>query len=191
MFCNVGATRCSSRSTSTPIYRLPLVLAEQGLDDKLGKLLNIWSRGAAARRLGVDRRAGHPAQAHGHDRLRRQVRAAGRDATRALNEALLHGGIANDCKVEIRHIDSELIERRARPHLADVDGILVAPGFGARGTEGKIAAVQFAREAQGAVLRHLLRHADGGDRVRAQRAAASTAPTRPRSIRPRRTRSST
>ena len=71
------------------------------------------------------------------------------ESYKSLNEALLHGGIANDCKVEIRHIDSELIEAQgAKAHLADVAGVLVAPGFGARGTEGKIAAVKFAREAK-------------------------------------------
>ena len=62
------------------------------------------------------------------------------------------------------------------------DGILVPHGFGARGAEGKIAAVRYAREQRDPVLRHLLRHADRGDRVRAQRRRASRAPTRPRSI---------
>ena len=57
----------------------------------------------------------------------------------------------------------------ARRACARADGILVPMGFGPRGTEGKIAAVRYAREQQGAVLRHLLRHADGGDRVRAPR----------------------
>jgi CTP synthase len=59
----------------------------------------------------------------------------------------VHGGIANDCRVNIRHIDSEEIEKRgADPLLLEVDGILVAPGFGARGTEGKIDAIRYARE---------------------------------------------
>ncbi|HEY1097688.1 MAG TPA: CTP synthase, partial [Myxococcota bacterium] len=68
------------------------------------------------------------------------------EAYKSLNEALLHGGIANECKVEIRHIDSEELEKSGTASLAQYDGILVAPGFGARGTEGKIAAVRYARE---------------------------------------------
>src|SRR5690606_34293970 len=58
--------------------------------------------------------------------------------------------IANECRVEIKHIDSEDLEKMSREELAKelevYDGILVAPGFGARGTEGKIAAVRYARE---------------------------------------------
>jgi CTP synthase len=68
------------------------------------------------------------------------------ESYKSLNEALLHGGIANDCRVEIRHIDSEDVEKQGTAMLAGFDGILVAPGFGARGTEGKIAAVRYARE---------------------------------------------
>jgi CTP synthase len=68
------------------------------------------------------------------------------EAYKSLNEALLHGGIANDCRVEIRHIDSEEVEKVGTGMLAGYDGILVAPGFGARGTEGKISAVRYARE---------------------------------------------
>jgi CTP synthase len=69
------------------------------------------------------------------------------ESYKSLNEALVHGGIANDCRVSIRYIDSEDVERTgAEVNCADVDGILVAPGFGSRGTEGKIAAIRHARE---------------------------------------------
>ena len=114
------------------------------------------------------------------------------ESYKSLNEALIHGGIGNDCRVDLTHIDSEEIEKRGADGAArSIDGILVAPGFGSRGIEGKIEAVRYAREQQGAVLRHLPRHADGGHRVRAQRVRASRARTRPSSIRPRRTRWST
>src|SRR5262249_42096839 len=61
--------------------------------------------------------------------------------------ALVHGGIANDCRVHIRYIDSEEIESTG-PEAAcqEIDAILVGPGFGARGTEGKVAAIRYARE---------------------------------------------
>jgi CTP synthase len=146
MFCNVAQDAVFQSPDVDTVYRLPLVLADQGLDAQLGKLLNIWSRGA---RLSA------------WEQIADKVTQPGRKITvgfvgkyvqlvesyKSLNEALLHGGIANDCRVEIRHIDSEEIEERGvAAFLADVDGVLVAPGFGARGTEGKIAAVKFARE---------------------------------------------
>jgi CTP synthase len=69
------------------------------------------------------------------------------ESYKSLNEALVHGGIGNDCRVNLHHIDSEEIERRgADAMLGEMDGILVAPGFGSRGTEGKIEAVRYARE---------------------------------------------
>jgi CTP synthase len=69
------------------------------------------------------------------------------ESYKSLNEALIHGGIGNDCRVNLQHIDSEEIERKgAASILEGLDGILVAPGFGSRGIEGKIAAVRYARE---------------------------------------------
>jgi CTP synthase len=58
----------------------------------------------------------------------------------------MHGGIGNECRVVLRHVDSEEIEKRGTSCLDSADGILVAPGFGTRGTEGKIAAARYARE---------------------------------------------
>jgi CTP synthase len=69
------------------------------------------------------------------------------DSYKSLAEALTHGGIANNIKVEIDWIDAEIFEKEdAIPHLEDVNGILVPGGFGERGAEGKISAVKFARE---------------------------------------------
>jgi CTP synthase len=69
------------------------------------------------------------------------------DAYKSLNEALVHGGIANEFRVEIDHIDSEQLDSGEIPEgVRQADGILVPAGFGARGTEGKITAVRFARE---------------------------------------------
>jgi CTP synthase len=69
------------------------------------------------------------------------------DTYKSLNEALHHGGLAHDAKVELVFIDSEGVEQgSATQHLSDVDGILVPGGFGERGTEGKITAIEFARE---------------------------------------------
>jgi CTP synthase len=70
-----------------------------------------------------------------------------KDAYKSISEALIHGGVANDAKVNVHWIQSEKITKaNAQKHLANLDGILVAPGFGSRGISGKIEAVQFARE---------------------------------------------
>ena len=69
------------------------------------------------------------------------------DAYKSLNEALIHGGIANDAKVELVYIDAEQMEGSSWPReVFEVDGILVPVGFGPRGAEGKIRAMRYARE---------------------------------------------
>src|SRR5258706_3390421 len=69
------------------------------------------------------------------------------DSYKSLNEALTHGGIANNIKVRIVYIDSETLEEDGyHGELASVDGILVGPGFGSRGVEGKLRAIRYARE---------------------------------------------
>jgi CTP synthase len=68
------------------------------------------------------------------------------ESYKSLAEALTHGGISNDCRVYLKYIDSEKIEQDGIDgHLDDVDGILVPGGFGERGTEGKVQAIEFAR----------------------------------------------
>jgi len=145
MFCSVAADSVFQSIDVDTVYRLPIALSEQGLDQRLASLLNIWSR---ASRLSaweeVVKRITEP-------KRKVQVAFVGKyvqlvEAYKSLNEALLHGGIANDSRVEITHIDSEELERTGTASLATFDGVLVAPGFGARGTEGKIAAVRYARE---------------------------------------------
>src|SRR6185312_10994479 len=69
------------------------------------------------------------------------------ESYKSLNEALTHGGIANDVKVELVFVDSTEIEEKGSDSLlSGVDAVLVPGGFGIRGTEGKIAAVRYARE---------------------------------------------
>jgi CTP synthase len=149
MFCNVAADSVFQSIDVDTVYRLPIALCEQGLDQKLASVgvLNIWSR---ASRLSaweeVVKRITEPKRKVTVAFIGKYVQLV--EAYKSLNEALLHGGIANDCRVEIKHIDSEELERSGTAALADFDGILVAPGFGARGTEGKVMAVRYAREKQ-------------------------------------------
>ena len=87
------------------------------------------------------------------------------DSYKSLAEALTHGGIANNVRVKLDWIDAEIFESDdAVQHLEDVHGILVPGGFGERGVGRQDRGGALRARAQGAVFRHLLRHADGGDR---------------------------
>jgi CTP synthase len=128
------------------IYEVPLVFQQEGLYEKLVKL------------LGLDPRPGNLSQ--GEEIVRkiktpkRQVRIAVvgkyidlKDSYKSLAEALTHGGIANDAQVNVSWIDAEDLERTGtEAMLRHVDGLLVPGGFGDRGIEGKIQAIRYARE---------------------------------------------
>jgi len=146
MFCNVSRQAVFSSLDVRTIYELPLHLADQGMDDKLSEILNIWSRAARLTKWEqLVEKIVNP-------KRRIRVGFVGKyvslvESYKSINEALVHGGVANDCGVEISHIDSEEIESSSADRLlSSYDCILVAPGFGARGTEGKIEAIRFARE---------------------------------------------
>ncbi len=146
MFCNVSNDAVFTSQDAASIYQVPLNLHAEGLDDKICELLNIWSRapGLEAWQRIVEK-VTSPARQVVIGFVGKYVEL--KESYKSLHEALVHGGIGNDCRVTIRYIDSEEIERiGADVACADVDGILCAPGFGARGTEGKIAAIRFARE---------------------------------------------
>ncbi len=112
------------------------------------------------------------------------------DSYKSLNEALVHGGIANECQVEIDYVDSEKIEHRraARQRCTRADGILVPMGFGPRGTEGKIAAVRYAREEKVPFFGICFGMQMAVIEYAPQRVRARAAPTPARSTRARRTR---
>jgi CTP synthase len=146
LFSNVPAD-CVFTSQDVPtVYELPMRLHDEGLDDKIAEVLNIWSRSAALTQWErVVDKIKRPEQKVVIGFVGKYVHLV--ESYKSLNEALVHGGIDNDCRVGIRHIDSEELEHGAADSLlADVDGILVGPGFGERGTEGKITAARYARE---------------------------------------------
>jgi len=128
------------------VYQVPLALHGEGLDDKIADLLNIWSRSSSLEkwRKIVDGFE-HPT----HDVT---IGVVGKyvdlvESYKSINESLIHAGIAHLARVRLRHIDAEHIQAQgAKALLSGVDGILVPGGFGERGTEGKILAVQYARE---------------------------------------------
>ncbi len=146
LFCNVDP-RCVITAKDVPnIYRLPLELEEEGLHDCVTQKLSIWT---GSPKLRAWERVAAAAESP-KDRV--TIAMVGKyvdltDSYKSLNEALAHGGIANECAVEIIHIDSEVVEAKGLPpEVRGADAILVPMGFGPRGTEGKIATVKYARE---------------------------------------------
>jgi CTP synthase len=130
------------------IYELPIRLHEEGLDNVIAEALNIWSRQPD---LGQWRSVVEGMKRPGKGRV--SIALVGkyvhlRDSYKSLHEALVHGGLGNDAKVELHYVDSEEITaENAAQKLDAYDAILVPGGFGDRGTEGKIQAIRYAREA--------------------------------------------
>jgi len=146
LFCNVEVDQVITAKDVETIYEVPLVFHQEGLDDKIVALLNIWTR--APKLTGWERlveKVKTPKYSVTIAIVGKYINL--RESYKSLNEALCHGGIANDCKVELDFVDSETIDDSSyRQRLAGADGILVPGGFGARGIEGKMRAIQFARE---------------------------------------------
>jgi CTP synthase len=147
MFCNVDHGNVFVSPDVRSIYELPLEFHRQGLDERLSELLNIWSRSPR-----LDRWEKIVDTIHNPSRGEVRIAIVGKyvdlkESYKSLNEALLHGGIANDARVVLSFVDSQEVEARGpSATLAGVDAVLVPGGFGVRGTEGKIAAVKYARE---------------------------------------------
>jgi CTP synthase len=147
-FCNVEEDSVITAKDVECIYEVPLHFHEEGLDERIVQKLNMWT---GKPHLGKWERFVETFK-HPKDRVR--IAMVGKyvglsDSYKSLNEALTHGGVANDSRVEIVHVDSEVIEKEGLPaDVRDADGVLVPMGFGPRGTEGKIAAVRYARENQ-------------------------------------------
>ncbi|MEI9993391.1 MAG: CTP synthase [Rhizomicrobium sp.] len=146
-FCNVPAERVIPALDLDTIYRVPMAYHAAGLDTQILKVFGITDAPPPdlTRWQQVLDRVKNP---EGEVRIAvvgkyMQVK----DSYKSLSEALVHGGIANNVKVHLDWIDSEIFERPDAPaFLEGVNGILVPGGFGERGTEGKIHAVKFARE---------------------------------------------
>ncbi|MBK6693141.1 MAG: CTP synthase [Myxococcales bacterium] len=147
MFSNVAVEAVVSAIDVGCIYEVPLWFNKEGLDYLICERLNIWSRqpDLSAWQRTVDRFTRPARGSVTIGVVGKYVHL--RDAYKSLHESLVHGGLQNECKVELEYIDSEEIEQAgAEAKLAHLDAILVPGGFGDRGTEGKISAIQYARE---------------------------------------------
>ncbi len=145
LFTNVAENAVISAIDADTIYRIPLLLNEQGLDDiVVDKLrLDVPKADLSAWEKVVDGLI-HPTDSVKIAIVGKYVDHT--DSYKSLNEALIHAGIHTRFKVEIQYVDSEEIEEQGVTQLKNVDAILVPGGFGERGVEGKIATVRFARE---------------------------------------------
>lgn len=148
-FCNVNPACVFTAKDVKSIYEVPLELHAEGLDEKVTELLNIWTRTPDLKKW--------KDLIHTIHSLTESVRIAVvgkyvdvRDSYKSLNEALVHAGYSNRVQVDLKYIDSETLTKVSTDELselfADVAAILVPGGFGERGVEGKIRAIQFARE---------------------------------------------
>ena len=146
LFCNVEEKAVITAADVEHIYAVPLAYHREGLDEQVVEKLNIWTKtpDLTPWQEVVDKLM-HPSKGEVH------IAIVGKyvnltESYKSLAEALTHGGIGNDCRVFLKYLDSEKIEAEGIDGLLDgVDGILVPGGFGERGTEGKIKAIEFAR----------------------------------------------
>jgi CTP synthase len=147
MFCNVPAEAViEEKDVDHSIYEVPLMLQRERVDDLVCRLLQLTTPA--------------PNMAHWQEIIRKLIAPQHRvrigvvgkyielqDAYKSVYEATIHGGVANDCGVEIVQVDAEDIEKNgAEKTLKGLGGILVPGGFGERGVEGKIMAAQYSRE---------------------------------------------
>jgi CTP synthase len=146
LFCNVDKEAVITAKDVDCIYEVPLVYNQEGLDNIIVTKLNIWSRAPKLDewKTFVEKYK-NPDHAVTIAIVGKYVDLT--DSYKSLNEALYHGGVPNNCRVNLLFIDSETItSENAAKILKEADGVLVPGGFGGRGVEGKILAAQFARE---------------------------------------------
>lgn len=149
LFCNVEESCVIPSVDSEHIYAVPLALNKERLDEQVVEKLNIWTKQPDLTPWqDVVETLRHPS--HGEVRIAivgKYVNLT--ESYKSLAEALTHGGIANDCRVYLKYVDAEKIEESGvEGWLDDVDGVLVPGGFGERGTEGKVLAIEYARSKQ-------------------------------------------
>ncbi len=147
LFCNIREENVIAALDVDNIYQVPIAYSHEGMDKQVCKHFGIECEGEPdlskwERIVDIIR----------HPEGEVKIAVVGKymqllEAYKSIHEALVHGGIANKYKVKIKWVDSELLEKSEPDiYLSDVSAILVPGGFGQRGTDGKIAAIKYARE---------------------------------------------
>src|SRR6186997_1922283 len=147
LFCNVKPNAVIEAMDASTIYEVPLKMLQEGLDVIVLKKLQI--NGYAAPELTKWRafldKLKYPQGKVTIGLIGKYIEL--QDAYKSILESFIHAGAINECKVQIVNVHSEFItDDNVKEKLKDLDGLLVAPGFGNRGVEGKIIAVKYARE---------------------------------------------
>ena len=147
LFCNVSTDSVITARDVKSIYEVPLLFHSEGLDDKILDLLNVWTRAPRLEQWEeLVRRIKEPTHQVVIGIIGKYVDLT--ESYKSLHEALVHGGVANDARVELRYVAAEDLEEKkeeAADLLAGCHGILVPGGFGERGIAGKITAITHAR----------------------------------------------
>jgi len=149
LFCNVKTEAVIEAMDASSIYRVPIKMLQENLDIIVLKKLQI--NGYAAPELTKWKefleKLKHPTSKISIGLIGKYIEL--QDAYKSILESFVHAGAMNECKVQIVNIHSEYItDENVAEKLGGLDGLLVAPGFGMRGVEGKIIAVKYARENQ-------------------------------------------
>ncbi len=149
LFCNVETEQVIQALDVQDIYEVPLALKEEGLDSLIIRLLKLNCEDGDVKlkawKTDVVDKALNPSKHVTIGVVGKYIEL--QDAYKSIYEALKHGGIANDARVEIRKIDAEdLVTLGNEKDLKELSGVLVPGGFGDRGIEGKIKAIRYARE---------------------------------------------
>ena len=145
LFTNVAFEAVISAIDSDSIYKIPGLLHDQMLDEIVCHKLDILAKAAdLSSWKNISHALANPKNTVDIAFVGKYVDLA--DSYKSLTEALIHAGIHTESKVKIHYMDSEEIEQNGIDKLREMDAILIPGGFGVRGTEGKIAAIQFARE---------------------------------------------
>jgi len=146
LFCNVDQDAVITAKDVDTIYEVPIVFHREGLDEKIVEFLHMWTKAPDLSMWEeIVKKLKNPKDEVSIAVVGKYVNL--RDSYKSLNEALVHGGLANECRVNLEYVDSEEIERNGiGDGISRADGILVPGGFGQRGVEGKIEAIRYARE---------------------------------------------
>jgi len=147
LFCNVTPTAVIESIDAETIYDVPMLMRDERLDIEVLNITKVRVRKAADLSKWEDFlfKLKHPLSEVTIGLVGKYVEL--KDAYKSISESFIHAGATNQCKVIVKMIHSEAINDSTVKHLLkDLDGILVAPGFGERGIEGKIIAIRYARE---------------------------------------------
>jgi len=146
LFCSVRSEGVIEAVNVSSIYEVPLRLANQGLDDLVIKRLKLGTNGADIESLKKSvKKIKYPDKTVNISICGKYVQL--QDAYKSIVESFVHAGVVNNAKVKLKWVDSENVKPGNQAEIfADVNGILIPGGFGERGIEGKLAAIQYARE---------------------------------------------